>query len=331
MEKRFFQALGIVAILIVIWSLWQPLWKGRLNEAVDPNSTDKIVLDIEKGENAKSIATSLKKEDLIESKTSFLRTVEKEDLDGSLRYGRFVLSPSMTLREIITILTTEGTGELAITVIEGWTIDEIDAKLTEMGLIEAGKFRYCSFNCTFEYDFLGSDRSLEGFLFPDTYFIDSAGFTEEGFINQMLQNFDAKLTDEMEAAITASGRSLRDTVIMASLIEREVRTEKDIPIVSGILWKRLDNEWTLGVDATLLYVQDDNELSAEDLAMESPYNTRVNKGLPPTGISNPGLASLQGAIYPEESEYWFYLTDAEGEVFYATTNEEHEKNKDRHL
>ena len=331
MEKRFFQAVGILLLLIVIWSIWQPLWKTRLNEAVDPSSTDKIVLDVEKGESASSIATSLKKEELIESKKSFLRTVEKEDLDGSLRYGRFVLSPSMTLREIITILTTEGTGELAITVIEGWTINEIDAKLTEMGLIEAGKFRYCSFNCTFEYAFLCNDRSLEGFLFPDTYFIDSASFTEETFINQMLQNFDAKLSDEMEAAITASGRSIHDTVIMASLIEREVRTEDDIPIVSGILWKRLDNEWTLGVDATLLYVQEDNELSAEDLAMESPYNTRLNKGLPPTGISNPGLASLEGAIYPEDSEYWFYLTNLEGEVFYAKTNEEHERNKEKHL
>ncbi|MEK7146011.1 MAG: endolytic transglycosylase MltG, partial [Patescibacteria group bacterium] len=71
--------------------------------------------------------------------------------------------------------------------------------------------------------------------------------------------------------------------------------------------------------------------SAEDLAMESPYNTRLNKGLPPTGISNPGLASLEGAIYPEDSEYWFYLTNLEGEVFYAKTNEEHERNKEKHL
>ena len=88
----------------------------------------------------------------------------------------------------------------------------------------------------------------------------------------------------------------------------------------------------LGIDATLLYIQDDNDLSAEDLTEESPYNTRINTGLPPTPISNPGLASLMGAIYPEDSDYWFYLTTLDtGEVIYSVSNEEHEANKATHL
>ena len=172
---------------------------------------------------------------------------------------------------------------------------------------------------------------LEGFLFPDTYFIDSANFTVESFTRTLLENFDAKWTDEMQAAMEAESRSIREMVIVASMIEKEVRTEKDLSLVSGIIWKRLDNDWMLGIDATLLYTQNDGELSPEDLANDNPYNTRLNTGLPPTAIGNPGLASLQAALVPEISDYWFYLTDDEGDVHYAVTNEEHEANKAEYL
>lgn len=332
MEKRFLQFLATVIAVVVIWNVWHPLWKLDLNEAVDINDTEKVTFEISQGSSAQGIAFALDEADLIVNKKSFLRTLKSEELDGLLRYGKFRLSPSMTLREIITVLTTEGTGEMAVTIIEGWTISEIDDHLFEMGLSQDGDFEICIENCSFEYDFLEGASSLEGYLYPDTYFVDSTSFSVESFINQLLSTFDTRLTDEMEAAVEASGRTLDEVVIVASMIEKEVRTEDDIPLVGGIIWKRLDNNWTLGIDATLLYVQDDNELTASDLAMDSPYNTRTEQGLPPTAISNPGLASLNGAIYPEDSQYWFYLTTLDtGEVIYAETNADHEANKDIHL
>lgn len=332
MEKRILQALGVILFLVLIQVLWRPLWRYDLNEAVDPNETEKVAFQIKKGSSAKSIAKSLDKADLIVNQKSFLRTVEQEELDQNLRYGEFLLSPSMTLREIITILTTQGKGEQVVTILEGWTIDDIDARLTELDLIQEGDFRLCTFNCTFEYDFLEGTSSLEGFLFPNTYFVESENFSIEGFINTLLMQFDEQFTEEMEAQIEADGRTLYEVVNVASMIEKEVRTDKDIPIVGGIIWKRLDSDWALGIDATLLYVQDDNELTAEDLAADTPYNTRTQTGLPPTPISNPGLKSLLGAVYPEESDYWYYLTTLDtGEVIYSKTNDEHNLNKDRYL
>ena len=338
MEKRLLQLVLLLVFIFVVWNFWRPFWRYDLNEAANSGSTEKVIFEVLKGSGAETIAENLEEEDLIVSEVSFVRTVEEEELDGSLRYGRFVLSPGMTLREIITVLTTQGTGEMAITVVEGWTIEDIDAYLTELGLIEtAGDFKTCAINCKFDYSFLKTpdgtvaDGGLEGFLFPDTYFIDRANFTVESFTRTLLENFAAKWTDEMQAAAEASGRSIRETVIVASMIEKEVRTEDDLPLVSGIIWKRLDNDWMLGIDATLLYTQDDGELSTEDLANDNPYNTRLNTGLPPTAIGNPGLASLQAAIAPESSDYWFYLTDSEGEVHYAVTNEEHEANKAEYL
>ena len=144
----------------------------------------------------------------------------------------------------------------------------------------------------------------------------------------MLSNFDQKFSQELRDATLANGRSLYETIIVASMIEKEVRTSADIPLVSGIIWKRLDNNWVLGIDATLLYVQSDNILTVEDLAQDTPYNTRTRQGLPPTPISNAGFASLEGAVYPEASDYWYYLTTLDtGEVIYSRTNEEHNQNK----
>ncbi|OGJ43473.1 hypothetical protein A2974_01530 [Candidatus Peregrinibacteria bacterium RIFCSPLOWO2_01_FULL_48_20] len=331
MEKRLLQLVLVLVLVFGVWNFWRPFWRYDLNEAADKGSEEKIIFDVEKGSGAETIAENLEDENLIVSEVSFVRTVEEEDLDGSLRYGRFVLSSGMTLREIITVLTTQGTGEMAITVLEGWTIEDIDAELVELGLAEAGTFKTCAINCKFDYVFLEGNGGLEGFLFPDTYFIDSANFTVESFTRTLLENFDAKWTDEMQAAMEAESRSIREMVIVASMIEKEVRTEKDLSLVSGIIWKRLDNDWMLGIDATLLYTQNDGELSPEDLANDNPYNTRLNTGLPPTAIGNPGLASLQAALVPEISDYWFYLTDDEGDVHYAVTNEEHEANKAEYL
>ena len=331
MEKRLLQLVLVLVLVFGVWNFWRPFWRYDLNEAADKGSEEKIIFDVEKGSGAETIAENLEDENLIVSEVSFVRTVEEEELDGSLRYGRFVLSSGMTLREIITVLTTQGTGEMAITVLEGWTIEDIDAELVELGLAEAGTFKTCAINCKFDYVFLEGNGGLEGFLFPDTYFIDSANFTVESFTRTLLENFDAKWTDEMQAAMEAESRSIREMVIVASMIEKEVRTEKDLSLVSGIIWKRLDNDWMLGIDATLLYTQNDGELSPEDLANDNPYNTRLNTGLPPTAIGNPGLASLQAALVPEISDYWFYLTDDEGDVHYAVTNEEHEANKTEYL
>ena len=332
MEKRLFQFVLFAVFLGLSWHFWNPLWRYDLNEAVDTSDKQRIVFDIEKGSSARGIAGNLASQDLIVNKQSFLHAVDSEELTNKLRYGQFVLSPSMTLREIIDVLTTQGTGEMALTVPEGWTIEDIDAALTDMGLIEAGDFKLCAENCTFKQEFLaGNTKHLEGFFFPDTYFIDEANFSVEAFANQMLDNFGNRITPDILEEVKTSGHSLYDILIVASMLEREVRTSQDLPIVSGIIWKRLENDWTLGIDATLLYTKDDNTLTAADLAKDEPYNTRLHKGLPPTAIGNPGLASIEAAIKPEASEYWFCLTDSEGQVVYGKTNEEHEANKSKYL
>ena len=121
-------------------------------------------------------------------------------------------------------------------------------------------------------------------------------------------------------------------MIVASLIEKEVILEKDKALVSGIIYKRLQNGWTLGIDAALLYEKDNNKITYEDLNSNSPYNLRKIKGLPPTPICNPSLSSIQAALNPKKSAYWFYLTKPiTNEVVYSKTNDEHNLNKRKFL
>ena len=149
---------------------------------------------------------------------------------------------------------------------------------------------------------------------------------------RMLGNFDRKVTKEIRDEAVAQGRTLDDVINMASIVEKEVLHKQDMGVVSGILWKRLDNKEGLYTDATLEYIVNKNgELTVQDLAKDTPYNTRKYRGLPPTPIDNPGLLAILAALRPEKSEYYYYLTNKEGETIFAKTNEEHNRNKVKYL
>ena len=149
----------------------------------------------------------------------------------------------------------------------------------------------------------------------------------------MLDNFVSKLPKDYQSKLLElPKKDLYSALKVASLIEKEVRTNKDKQLVSGIIWKRYKSGWTLGIDAALLYNKDNNIITYEDLQKDDPYNLRKNKGLPPTPICNPGYESIYAALNPEYSDYWFYLSKkSDGSTVFSKTNEEHNQNKQRYL
>ena len=148
----------------------------------------------------------------------------------------------------------------------------------------------------------------------------------------MNDNFNKKM-EPWKGAIENSGHSLRDIIIMASILEREATTEKDKTMVAGILWKRISLGMPLQVDATFMYLlgKKSSELTVSDLKMKSAYNTYQNKGLPAGPIANPGIVAIRAAIIPTESPYLYYLSDNNDEMHYAKTFEEHKANKAKYL
>jgi len=338
MKKFILTVFTICLILGVGVALIYRGYDNFLDTPADPNDSERLITEIDPGASTSNVIEKLSEAKLITNKTYFKYFITLEGYDTEIKAGKYVLTRNLTPIEIIEKLTNPAETELAITIPEGYKVTDIDNLLAESNLIERGDFIDCVKNCEFpDYDFLDQSKlpelyPLEGFLYPDTYFVNGSTFSIQSFIQRLLDNFDNKLNAKMIADINNQNKDMQEIIIMASIIEREVHTNDDLPIVSGILWKRYENDWMIGADATLLYEKDNNEINYEDLQSQSPYNTRKNKGLPPGPICNPGIKSIKAAIYPEESEYWFYLTTLDtGEVIYAVSNEEHEENKTNYL
>jgi UPF0755 protein len=185
---------------------------------------------------------------------------------------------------------------------------------------------------TFEKDkFLKLAEKLEGYLFPDTYSV-TANMDEEQVIKMMNDNFNRKIK-EFENEILLSGKTLVDIIKTASILEGEARTFESRIIISGILWKRLSINMPLQVDCSFKYINGKTSatLSLEDLKFDSPYNSYLYRGLPPTAISNPGLMAIKASIMPVKTDYLYFLTDDEGNMHYAKTHDEHVSNKEKYL
>lgn len=284
------------------------------------------MIDIKKGATLSQVSEGLEEKGLVRSSTFFKIYVWISGDAENIQAGRFEIPAGAGYGGILEHITAQAILPSKITFPEGYTIKQMDALLVEKGFIQKGEFEKCAKETC-------KGKNLEGFLFPDTYFLDYGSFSVESFTDLLLNTFDKKVSQELQDDILKSGRTIQEIIIMASILEKEVRHEEDLEIVSGILWKRLDADWGLDADATLLYDRENNDrdITQKDLQSDSPYNTRKWRGLPPTPIGNPGLKTIMAALHPEKSEYWFYLSKSDGTMVYARTNEEHNQNKALYL
>ena len=254
---------------------------------------------------------------------------------------------SAKLLELLTQASFRETKNL--TVPEGWTIRDIAVYLENQALWQQEELTELvglpgvesSFNDVFyaaaaeTLPFLKTKpdfASFEGYLFPDTYQI-FANAKVEDLVRKMLSNFERKITPDLRAEIERQGKNFYDVLIMASIVEAEVPDEADRPTVAGIFWSRLEKGVALQSDATLKYVIGGKRpaLTAEELKMDSPYNSYKYKGLPPTPIGNPGLSAVKAAIYPAKTDYFYFLSAPDGQTIFSQTLEEHNQAKKQYV
>ncbi len=207
---------------------------------------------------------------------------------------------------------------LRITIPEGWNVYEIGDHL-EKNLKNFDK-----------ETFVELAEGLEGYLFPDTYFIADTA-RPKTVINLMRSNFEEQIKSIV--GLATSTKSLHEIITMASILEGEANTTESRKVVSGILWKRITAGMRLQVDATFKYINGKGtfQLTYDDLKIDNPYNTYVYKGLPPGPIGNPGLDAINAALYPKTTRYLYFLTGKDGKMYYARTFEEHKRNKALYL
>jgi UPF0755 protein len=281
-----------------------------LNEIYSPKSLipQKKIFSIERGERIFEIAKKLEKEGIIKNRFLFLGYAVLKGKHKKILAGKYELSASMTIPQILEKFTKGEIAKVKITIPEGFTIKDIEKKLK-----------------------VDLPDELEGYLFPDTYYL-PIDFKAEDLVKVMRENFNKKIAPYLPE-IERQGKSLKDVIILASLVEKEVKTKEDKEIVAGILWKRLKVKMPLQVDATITYItgKKTTKIPLEDLQIDSPYNTYKYLGLPPAPICNPGLESILAVIYPKETDYWYYLTTPEGKTIFSKTFLEHKIAKKKYL
>ena len=325
----------LIAVILFAWAYYSYQVASSVS-----NSSEVASFEIKSGQGVNQISTSLYSRGLIKSMFWFEVYVWQKNLERDFIAGVHDLPLNLNIREITAKLTNPGESETTITVIEGWNNREIAGYLAEKDLVEEEEFlNLVSSNLSqFAnlYDFLAdkpAGADLEGYLFPDTYRVFKNSSAAE-IARKMLDNFEAKLTPKMRLDIKSQGWSVFEVVTLASVIEKEVRTPEDMKTVSGIFRKRLEANIALQSDATVNYVTGKGRIqpTADDLKVDSPYNTYQYRGLPPTPIANPGLNAINAAIYPENNPYYYFLTTKEtGEVIYSRTYDEHLQNKAKYL
>ncbi len=313
---------GVIFLLVVITAAFLYYKEGTLPVSRE-NGAAKIFV-ISPGESLSSIAKNLANEGLIRNKIVFYLVTKQLGIDKKIQAGDFRLTPSMDVYQVAKSLT-HGTLDVWVTLIEGTRKEEM-AQVVAQNLDVP------------ETEFIKA--ATEGYLFPDTYLIPRDA-TVGGIIKTLEDNFNRRLSADLKQKAQAKGLSVDELIILASLVEKEARVDRDRPIVAGILLKRLRAGWPLQVDATVQYAlgyQADEKtwwkknLTNADLKIDSPYNTYVNKGLPPAPICNPGLASIEAVVNAKENTpYWFYISDKSGKMHYAVTVEQQDANVKKYL
>jgi UPF0755 protein len=315
--------IGVFFLVLAVFlgSGW--LWWADATGAINPEDTTSVSFTINKGDGARVIAANLADDKLIRSPTAFFLLVKLLGIERNLQAGEFSLSPSMDTTAIAKSLT-HGTMDVRLTTLEGWRIEEVAARVARDVNIPEGEFL---------------KAAREGYMFPDTYQL-APDATVGAVAKIFSDNFNSKITSTMREDAKKQKLTLAQVITLASIVEREGRTSEDRPIIAGILLNRLEADWPLQVDATLQYAlgYQTNEkswwkkyLSDDDRHVNSPYNTYMHTGLPPGPICNPGLAAITAVIYPQKTDYWYYIHDPAGNAHYAKTIEEHNANIAKYL
>jgi UPF0755 protein len=312
--KRVLTVIVLLAILSSGLLLW---WKNGLLPVNVTNATPQIFV-VKNEEGVREIANNLKTAGLIRDPIVFFLYTRFEGLDKQIQAGDFRLNPTMSMTQVAGNLT-HGTLDIWVTVPEGLRADEIADLL---------KTKMPNYNESWR---LVLDAN-EGYLFPDTYLIPRDADVN-AIVTIMRSNFDKKYASVENSKTTTLTQA--QTIILASIIEREAMFQADRPLVASVFVNRLNIGMALGSDPTVMYAlgyQADTktwwkkDLTADDLLIDSPYNTRKNAGLPPGPISNPGLSSIQAALAPSKTDYLYFFADSKGHLHFATTIEGHNAN-----
>lgn len=310
------------------------LWyEGLLTSPRDLNGVEQA-FTVEAGERVDSIASHLEVVGLIRDADAFRAYLIYSGLDTTIQTGEYQLSAAMSAIEIARELQDATPEQVTFVILPGWRMEEIAASLPTSGLsVSPEEFLTVARTPQPDYDFLAGATTAEGFLFPDSYTVPRA-VTAEDLVNGFIRNFALRLTPDMENEFERQGLSIYQAVTLASLVEREAVQDEEKPLIASVYLNRLKIGMKLDADPTVQYALGysplrqswwTSPLTLIDLQVNSPYNTYLNPGLPPTPIASPSLDALGAVAFPAETNYIFFRAKCDRSGFheFSETFDEH--------
>lgn len=324
-QKPRITAIAIPSAIALVFLISTFYLLKQLYSPSDPRGVEKIVT-IPKGVGVVGIGKLLKEEEIIRDRHTFLLLAVLKGQARNLKSGEYQLSQAMSISELLQLLEEGKVYYRRVTVPEGYTLREIAAALERRGLVTAQEFMAEATDPKLISKFKIGAKSLEGYLFPDTYFFTS-GTSAEEIVEKMLSVLKRNYTSPLLQRGKELRMDMHQVLTLASIIEAEARKEEERPIISGVFHNRLRRGMPLQADPTVRYALDGyrGPISRRLLKTKSPYNTYLNRGLPPGPISNPGLPSIKAALYPAKTPYLYFVAREDGTHKFSTTFREHSR------
>ncbi|MFP4082380.1 MAG: endolytic transglycosylase MltG [Candidatus Aminicenantes bacterium] len=318
-------SLLLASALLLFFTTW--FW---LEFYLPPKTESKRVLfEVEKGTKAEAIAQNLKQEEIIRKKWPFLLAYKLFFFRSTLKAGEYEFVLPVSSKHVLNTIMEGKIYLHPLTIPEGLTQREIAQQVEFLHWINAQKFlQACS-----ETEVISSwdekASTLEGYLFPETYHFPK-GTSGNTMVKTMVSQFKKSFTEEMKKRAARLGMSIREVVILASLVEKETSVPEEKNLVSAVFHNRLNRGMKLDCDPTIIYAlkqkdQFQDRLRTKDLKLDSPYNTYLYPGLPPGPICNPGLESIKAALFPAEEDYLYFVSKNDGTHHFSRTLEDHLK------
>lgn len=297
-----------------------------------------VTFTVEENTTASKLSKELDRSGIVNYGSLFNLFLKVTDNDVDILAGTYELSPAMDYNQIVRALrNADKKKTVKVTIPEGYSLAQIKEVLLESSVCSEAELNKALEEYSFKHDFLEDELPpeegwLEGYLFPDTYTFYQNGNAVKDVVNRMLNNFDDHYDEKVQEGAEELDRSIHDIVTIASLVEREAKVAEEFPMIAGVIYNRLNSSDfpRLEIDASVLYGlgRTSGTLTRSDLDTDTPYNTYLHEGLPPGPICNPGYNALYAASHPTQHDYYFYVAMPDGSHLFATTNSEHERNKE---
>lgn len=329
-KRTIFIVFAVLASVLIVSLLVSVVWYQQNLQPLKPGSSQKILFEVEKGDGTTAIADSLEEAGIIRSSTAMVLYLKLSSQPVNLQAGTYAISPGLSIAEVAELIESGKTTALKVTILPGLTLKEIKKSLLKYGYTNGDID--AALKADYDSPLLAdkpNDADLEGYIFPETFEMHADDDVKKLFERSFDTLYARLQKDGLIAKYKAHGLNIHEALTLASIIQQEASAAEDQPQIAQVFLKRLKEGTKLESDVTFHYGAEKLGVKP-NVSLQSPYNTRLVGGLPPTPISNMNYSALHAIAYPAPGDYLFFIAGDDLNIYYAKTLEQHQNNIDKY-